>query len=79
MSDLFQKEDQYASYSAWYGVYGDSTETEEIENYPEIYFVFTTNKNGIKTYKKGQADFLQGFTKFESGNTVYYIPRKRKQ
>ncbi len=72
MSDLIQKEDQYASYSGWYGVYGDSTESEDIENYPEIYFVFTTNKNGTKTYKKGRADFLQGFTKFESG-TPYII------
>ena len=68
MSDLFQIEDQYASYLGWYGVYGDDSISTKIEEISEIFCVYFVDKSGTKTYLKGQPDFLQGITHLESGN-----------
>ena len=67
MSDLFQIEDQYASYLGWYGVYGDDSISTKIEEISEIFCVYFVDKSGTKTYLKGQPDFLQGITHLESG------------
>ena len=67
MSGLIQKEDRYASYLGWFGVYGDSIESVDIASYPQIYTVYTIGKRGSKSYTKGQPSFLQGFTKFDVG------------
>jgi len=67
VSGLIQKEDRYASYLGWFGVYGDSIESVDIASYPQIYTVYTIGNRGSKSYTKGQPSFLQGFTKFDVG------------